>query len=239
MLTRCVTVLLTVLTPAALADIVALGAAVIASPPDDISLDAWESSTEARAWFERDVVLSAALDLDVVNSGLVQDAADVVVGQVPAGVAISTYMLRVDPFGGASTQYRGYVTFDRPILGLLIHRAQLNGSDATLGAPSVSRYNKNANRGVDLADDDDSLEISTDRRTVTFLYTAGNYTDDILIVVSSCLVDLAADGLVDFSDYLEFLNLYETQDPRIDFNQDGLVDFSDYLEFLNLYEAGC
>ncbi|MCC6676113.1 MAG: hypothetical protein IT436_03115 [Phycisphaerales bacterium] len=54
-----------------------------------------------------------------------------------------------------------------------------------------------------------------------------------------CVVDLNGDGLVDFSDYLEFLNLYEAQDPRVDFNQDGLVDFSDYLEFLNLYDTGC
>ncbi|MCC6675583.1 MAG: hypothetical protein IT436_00440 [Phycisphaerales bacterium] len=51
--------------------------------------------------------------------------------------------------------------------------------------------------------------------------------------------DLNGDGFVDFADYLEFLNLYDVQDPRVDFTGDGLVDFSDYLEFLNLYEAGC
>ncbi|MCC6675857.1 MAG: hypothetical protein IT436_01815 [Phycisphaerales bacterium] len=55
----------------------------------------------------------------------------------------------------------------------------------------------------------------------------------------TCLADLNGDGLVDFADYLEFLNLYDAGDPRVDFNQDGLVDFSDYLEFLNLYDAGC
>lgn len=54
-----------------------------------------------------------------------------------------------------------------------------------------------------------------------------------------CPGDLSGDGLVDFSDYLEFLNRYETGDLRIDFSQDGLVDFADYLEFMNLYEAGC
>ncbi|MCC6678094.1 MAG: right-handed parallel beta-helix repeat-containing protein [Phycisphaerales bacterium] len=55
----------------------------------------------------------------------------------------------------------------------------------------------------------------------------------------SCTADLNADGLVDFSDYLEFLNLFGADDPRADFNHDGLVDFSDYLEFLNHYDAGC
>lgn len=54
-----------------------------------------------------------------------------------------------------------------------------------------------------------------------------------------CRADLNGDGLVDFSDYLEFLNLYDAGDPRADFNHDGLVDFSDYLEFLNHYDAGC
>lgn len=55
----------------------------------------------------------------------------------------------------------------------------------------------------------------------------------------ACPADLNGDGLVDFTDYLEFLNFYELQDPRVDFNGDGLVDFLDYLEFLNLYDAGC
>ncbi|MCC6676350.1 MAG: endonuclease/exonuclease/phosphatase family protein [Phycisphaerales bacterium] len=51
--------------------------------------------------------------------------------------------------------------------------------------------------------------------------------------------DLTGDGLVDFSDYLEFLNLYDAEDPRVDFNGDGFIDFADYLEFLNHYDAGC
>jgi len=59
------------------------------------------------------------------------------------------------------------------------------------------------------------------------------------VAVSYIPGDLNGDGLLDFADYLEFLNLYDAQDLRADFNGDGLVDFADYLEFLNLYEAGC
>ncbi|MCC6678809.1 MAG: hypothetical protein IT436_16885 [Phycisphaerales bacterium] len=54
-----------------------------------------------------------------------------------------------------------------------------------------------------------------------------------------CPADLNGDGLVDFSDYLEFLNRYEVEDPSVDFNRDGFVDFLDYLEFLNHYDAAC
>jgi len=56
---------------------------------------------------------------------------------------------------------------------------------------------------------------------------------------TECVADLSGDGLVDFADYLEFLNRFDAQDPSVDFTGDGLVDFADYLEFLNLYEAGC
>ncbi|MCC6675927.1 MAG: right-handed parallel beta-helix repeat-containing protein [Phycisphaerales bacterium] len=55
----------------------------------------------------------------------------------------------------------------------------------------------------------------------------------------ACPADFTGDGLVDFTDYLAFLNLYDTQDPAADLNGDGLVDFADYLEFLNHYEQGC
>jgi hypothetical protein len=65
------------------------------------------------------------------------------------------------------------------------------------------------------------------------VWTSGGAT------VLACDVDYNCDGIVDFSDYLEFLNLFDAADPRADLNEDGIVDFSDYLEFLNLFDAGC
>ncbi|MCC6678866.1 MAG: hypothetical protein IT436_17190 [Phycisphaerales bacterium] len=62
---------------------------------------------------------------------------------------------------------------------------------------------------------------------------------DFAQVPAGCAADLNGDGIVDFADYLEFLNFYDAQDPRADFNMDGIVDFADYLEFLNHYDAGC
>src|SRR5262249_36217285 len=58
-------------------------------------------------------------------------------------------------------------------------------------------------------------------------------------LILDCRVDLNHDGVVDFADYLEFLNFYDALDPAVDFNGDGVIDFADYLEFLNLYDAGC
>ncbi|MCC6675883.1 MAG: hypothetical protein IT436_01950 [Phycisphaerales bacterium] len=56
---------------------------------------------------------------------------------------------------------------------------------------------------------------------------------------SPCPADASGDGLLDFADYLTFLNLFDAADPRADINKDGTIDFADYLEFLNLFDAGC
>ncbi|MCC6676479.1 MAG: hypothetical protein IT436_04985 [Phycisphaerales bacterium] len=78
------------------------------------------------------------------------------------------------------------------------------------------------------------------RATVVAFEETGNAAaHDFAIFVDLCPADLNKDGIVDFADYLEFLNLYDAGDPAVDFNHDGIVDFSDYLEFLNLYDAGC
>lgn len=84
-----------------------------------------------------------------------------------------------------------------------------------------------------------------DSTTITFTATApgtaASETVTMIVRVGEfeCRADLNGDGIVDFGDYLEFLNLFAAQDPRVDFNGDGVVDFADYLEFLNLYEQGC
>ncbi|MBM4108811.1 MAG: hypothetical protein FJ255_08380 [Phycisphaerae bacterium] len=63
--------------------------------------------------------------------------------------------------------------------------------------------------------------------------------DDGQITLPECPADLNGDGAVDFNDFLEFLNLFNAEDPIADVNMDGAVDFNDFLEFLNLYNAGC
>ncbi|MBM4108991.1 MAG: hypothetical protein FJ255_09335 [Phycisphaerae bacterium] len=54
-----------------------------------------------------------------------------------------------------------------------------------------------------------------------------------------CAADLNADGVVDFNDLLEFLNLFNAGDALADVNADDVVDFNDFLEFLNIFNAPC
>lgn len=56
---------------------------------------------------------------------------------------------------------------------------------------------------------------------------------------AACLADWNGDGVVDFNDFLGYLNDYNSQSPRADLNGDGAVDFNDLLEFLNAYNTPC
>jgi hypothetical protein len=62
---------------------------------------------------------------------------------------------------------------------------------------------------------------------------------DNLRPVPLCTADTNNDGVVDFNDLLEYLNLYNVTDPGADLNADGVVDFNDLLAYLNAYNAGC
>lgn len=49
-------------------------------------------------------------------------------------------------------------------------------------------------------------------------------------------IDFNGDGMIDFGDYLEFLNRFDGLDPSTDLTGDGIVDFGDWLEFYNRYD---
>ncbi len=54
-----------------------------------------------------------------------------------------------------------------------------------------------------------------------------------------CLVDLNADGTLNFFDVSVFLTAYANQDPIADFNDDNIWNFFDVSAFLTAYNAGC
>lgn len=173
-------------TGVARADIIGVGgSAVVQVPPADIRLHHWESSSEARVWAEQVVTLASSLDLDAVNTGLIDEPSDAITGQVSAGMTVASYMLRADPLQQISVTLNGFVQFDQPILGVLFLRSTLNDSDGLLALPGVM-YNQNQQRGADLADpsEPDFFTISPDRTRIDFSYAVGGWTDDIRIVTA-------------------------------------------------------
>ncbi|MDX9911395.1 MAG: GC-type dockerin domain-anchored protein [Phycisphaerales bacterium] len=57
-----------------------------------------------------------------------------------------------------------------------------------------------------------------------------------------CVGDTNADGVLNSSDFLEYLNQWSSHDPEADLNPpggDGVWDSSDFLVYLNFYALGC
>jgi hypothetical protein len=59
----------------------------------------------------------------------------------------------------------------------------------------------------------------------------------------TCNADFNGDGFLDFFDYDDYVNCFETgtcpQGRSADFNGDGFIDFFDYDDFVLAYENGC
>ncbi len=54
-----------------------------------------------------------------------------------------------------------------------------------------------------------------------------------------CRADFNFDGVVDFFDYLDFVDAFAEDNMNADFNYDGIVDFFDYLDFVDAFSEGC
>lgn len=76
--------------------------------------------------------------------------------------------------------------------------------------------------------------------------TAEAFIDDLVVtgtLVAGCTADFNADGFLDFFDYDDFVDCFETGNcpdgQTADFNGDAFVDFFDYDDFVNAFETGC
>lgn len=49
----------------------------------------------------------------------------------------------------------------------------------------------------------------------------------------SPLADINGDGMIDFQDWLDYMNCFTAGLPCADLNGDGMVDFTDWLLFIN------
>jgi hypothetical protein len=63
--------------------------------------------------------------------------------------------------------------------------------------------------------------------------------DGMPVPGQGCRTDVNSDGALNVADFLAYLVLYASNDPRADFTNDGAVDVSDFLAYLTQYSAGC
>ncbi len=72
-------------------------------------------------------------------------------------------------------------------------------------------------------------------------YNNGDAGDGQLNIqwIADCPADWNDDDTVDFFDYLDFLDAFNSGTLAGDFNDDQVVDFFDYLDFVNAFASGC
>ncbi len=65
--------------------------------------------------------------------------------------------------------------------------------------------------------------------------------DDFRIFFDTCPcpADFNGDTIVDFFDYLDFVDSFSANSPSADFNNDSIIDFFDYLDFVDAFSVGC
>ncbi len=71
------------------------------------------------------------------------------------------------------------------------------------------------------------------------LLTETDASETDIYVGVLCAADYNRDGILDFFDYLDFVDDFATNAPGADFNHDLIIDFFDYLDFVDRYSLGC
>lgn len=184
---------------------------VLRNPPVDIRDNVWTSDTELRGWPEQQLTLNANLPLDHAGPGLVDQFSDLLPVTLTAGTKVQTWMVRLDPVTAPQITLSGSITYDTPILGVIVIKNRLDATDVLLGHPGIM-YNNNVNRGMELADGTnlDTFEISADGLRITYLMNVTNGpTDDIRIITASpptsCPGDADDNYAINFADITEVL----------------------------------
>ena len=121
----------------------------------------------------------------------------------------------------------GSVTFNVVVSGTppLTYQWKLNGVNIP-GATSSSFTESQANS---LTAGSYVCAVSSTCRTV----------DSNPGILTVCGANFNCDLLVDFFDYLDFVDAFSSLDPTADFNDDSTIDFFDYLDFVDAYSVGC
>ena len=141
-----------------------------------------------------DVVLQEAIAVDLTRPGLYQRIHPLERLRIEAGERVRSYLLQLDPLSQRKGEpfYRsrvvGQITFDRPIIGLILRSPKLNDSDAELGH-RLGDYGK-TRRGIEPPSDDpqpkpgrDEVTLSPNRRTLSVDLSAAMAIDQIRVIV--------------------------------------------------------
>lgn len=102
--------------------------------------------------------------------------------RIPAGTSISSYLVHYDPTALARYAPRGSIRFFGEIAGVVGSSKGLVNTDPMFGLPGIV-YETGEFRGLELTDD--TIQVSEDRQTVSFLFRMSppEYQDQVRVLV--------------------------------------------------------
>jgi hypothetical protein len=159
------------------------------APPASVADSALESNSFVRFFNEKTAfLLNQNVSADITQPGTVGNSVDLTPGIISANQLIDTYLLHADPVGpgNPAVTYAGTVTFELPILGLLVQTNSLNVTDGVLGSPSTI-YTPAGSRGFEWPSSlavGDIVQLSADFRTITFVLKATSQYDQIRVITT-------------------------------------------------------
>ncbi|MDQ3778504.1 MAG: hypothetical protein M3310_06545, partial [Actinomycetota bacterium] len=135
---------------------------------------------------EQDYVTKAPIALDVCTTatsafvvcqnprgGTIDDTGDLRPGTILPNTCIDSHMLHADPPGPGPTGgliYAGTVSFDSPILGVILLSPNLTASDADPGLAPTTTYGAEPNRGLELDAHSDEITLNLTANRVQFRF---------------------------------------------------------------------
>lgn len=179
------------------------GAVEAIDPPESCEADVLESSSVARIFAEqRDITLAKDLRVSLTEPGAYDDASDLPSGGrlLKAGSRIDSHFVHFDTSGSDDHTRSGSVSFDSDILGVIVIASQQNTADLVVGWPDTYYPTGDSRRGLEM-DTEDALELSADRRTLSFTLQNAAGLDQIRIITA--VPDLLAEAHVDAEQYLD------------------------------------
>ncbi|MCS6829542.1 MAG: PEP-CTERM sorting domain-containing protein [bacterium] len=173
----------TLLAPSAQAAVVSTAGSVqqLASPPSTVMPNAFQDDNTIWIFKEKTAyTLSAPLTININAPGFYNTYPASLTSTLPAGLTVDVYFMHFDP--RSSVRHSGSVTFDVPILGVIVRDAQLFASNY-LGVPTTTYPNSGTNRALENIQD--RITLSPDMKTITVDWLASSPGDRIRIITAS------------------------------------------------------
>lgn len=170
---------------------------VEAAIPASLKKDVVQNNTSIYAFREQqNVLLTSILLVNFTSTGTYHPAVtnEAPTSEISAGTRLDSYIFHFDIFyTGSTLRALGTATFDNEILGIIGTHSTLVSTDSWLGNPgtlyetTTPTFGGRGLEGTDfsLAAARDWITISADRKTVTLDLGAGDWFDDIRVLVAS------------------------------------------------------